>query len=129
VPKRLLLIDDNVRWTRTISRMVKALGYAATGCNDPMRAVEMFIDLKPDVVLLDMQMPEKDGIEVLDEILLTGIPTKVILTSGYGVTLLQMAGDVAKFHDNPNVVALPKPLRTPELAEALRQLTAEPSAL
>ena len=33
--------------------------------------------------MLDMIMPEKDGIDVLNEVLLTGIPVKVVLTSGF----------------------------------------------
>ena len=47
-----------------------------------------------------MIMPEKDGIDVLNEILLTGIPVKVVLTSGYSDSYLRLAEGVAKFHDN-----------------------------
>ena len=50
--------------------------------NSSAQATETFIAYRPDVLFLDMIMPEKDGIDVLNEILLTGIPVKVVLTSG-----------------------------------------------
>jgi CheY-like chemotaxis protein len=105
--------------------MVQPLGYSVSMCNDPTRAVETFIELKPQVVMLDMHMPEKDGIEVLDEILLTGIPTKVILVSGYVSSFIERAKEIAAFHENSNVVSLAKPFRAGELADVLSRLTAQ----
>jgi CheY-like chemotaxis protein len=69
-----------------------------------------------------MIMPEKDGIEVLNEVLLTGIPVKVVVTSGFSDSYLRLAEGVAKFHDNPNVSILRKPFRRDELVELLRRL-------
>jgi chemotaxis response regulator CheB len=121
MPKRLLLIDDSAKWTKMVARMAPR-GFVAEQCNDPMGALDAFIEFKPDVVMLDMCMPEKDGIDVLNEILLTGIPAKVVLTSGYGSSILGVAEGVAKFHDNPNVATLGKPFRAAELAEVLNRL-------
>jgi CheY-like chemotaxis protein len=70
-------------------------------------------------------MPEKDGIDVLNEILLTGIPVKVILTSGFSESYLRLAEGVAKFHDNENVSILRKPFRREELITMLTELTAD----
>ena len=70
-------------------------------------------------------MPEKDGIDVLNEILLTGIPVKVILTSGFSDAHLRLAEGVAKFHDNEHVSVLRKPFRRDELMALLKELTAD----
>ena len=78
-----------------------------------------------DVLMLDMIMPEKDGIDVLNEVLLTGIPVKVVLTSGFSESYLRLAEGVARFHDNPNVSVLRKPFRREELMQLLRELTAD----
>ncbi len=72
-----------------------------------------------------MIMPEKDGIDVLNEILLTGIPVKVVLTSGFSESYLRLAGGVARFHEHPNVSILRKPFRRDELTNLLRELTAD----
>jgi FixJ family two-component response regulator len=71
-----------------------------------------------------MCMPEKDGIEVLNEILLTGIPAQVVLTSGYGASFLALAEDAAKFHGRADVSILSKPFRASELAEVLGRVAA-----
>ena len=73
--------------------------------------------------MLDMIMPEKDGIDVLNEILLTGIPVKVILTSGFSDSYLRLAEGVARFHDNEDVSVLRKPFRREELITLLQKLT------
>jgi YesN/AraC family two-component response regulator len=93
--------------------------------NSSALATETFIEFKPDVLMLDMIMPEKDGIDVLNEVLLTGIPVKVVLTSGFSDSYLRLAEGVAKFHDNPNVSVLRKPFRREELMKLLSDLTAD----
>jgi CheY-like chemotaxis protein len=75
--------------------------------------------------MIDMIMPEKDGIDVLNEVLLTGIPVKVVLTSGFSESYLRLAEGVAKFHDNPNVSTLRKPFRREELVQLLTRLMAD----
>ncbi len=72
-----------------------------------------------------MIMPEKDGIDVLNEILLTGLPVKVVLTSGFSDSYLRLAEGVAKFHENPDVSVLRKPFRRQELVKLLTELTAD----
>jgi CheY-like chemotaxis protein len=93
--------------------------------NSSAQATETFIEFKPDVLMLDMIMPEKDGIDVLNEVLLTGIPVKIVLTSGFSDSYLRLAEGVAKFHDNPNVSVLRKPFRREELMKLLSDLTAD----
>jgi CheY-like chemotaxis protein len=72
-----------------------------------------------------MIMPEKDGIDVLNEVLLTGIPVKVVLTSGFSDSYLRLAEGVAKFHENPDVSVLRKPFRRDELIALLQRLSAD----
>lgn len=122
---RLLIIDDSQKWTKLVARMATPLGFDVECCNDPTLALEAFVAFTPDVVMLDMCMPEKDGIEVLNEILLTDIPAKVVLTSGYGAGFLGLASNAAEFHGRTDISTLSKPFRSSELAEALLDLGAE----
>jgi hypothetical protein len=59
---------------------------------------------------------------VLNEILLTGYPVKVVLTSGFSESYLRLAEGVAKFHENPDVSILRKPFRREELMDLLSRL-------
>ncbi|HET8996027.1 MAG TPA: response regulator, partial [Acetobacteraceae bacterium] len=84
-----------------------------------------FIAYRPDVLILDMIMPEKDGIDVLNEVLLSGIPTRIVLTSGYSDAYLRLAQGVAQFHDTDQVSILKKPFRRQELVDMLQRITAD----
>src|ERR1700733_5808862 len=121
--KRLLVVDDDVRLTGIVALNAATLGIAATQVNDPSRALDAFIAVRPDVVIIDMFMPEKDGVELLNEILLTGIPTRVVLTSGNGGDLLPVAQDTMRFHGLPEAEYLAKPLRRDALVEVLARRT------
>ena len=105
--------------------IARQLGLQTMALNSSAEATETFIAFQPDVLMLDMIMPEKDGIDVLNEILLTGIPVKVVLTSGFSDAYLRLAEGVARFHDNPNVTTLRKPFRREELKQLLSDLTAD----
>ena len=88
---RLLVIDDNRGIAKVMGRIAEHVGVDLRIIYDPMLAVEGFVALKPDVVLLDLVMPEKDGIDVLEEILQTGIPAEIILASKPGDGLVPPA--------------------------------------
>jgi CheY-like chemotaxis protein len=118
--RKLLVVDDQVGLTRVMRLVAEELGYETRIANCPLQATEMFIAFRPDVVILDMIMPEKDGIDVLNEILLTGTRARVVLTSGMSDGLLRLAEGVARFHHLERVEVLRKPFRREELADLLR---------
>ena len=94
--------------------------------NTSLTATEVFIDYQPNIVIIDMIMPDKDGIDILNEIMLTGIPTRFVVTSGHGETYLRLAESVAKFHGDERVHFLKKPFRRAELVELLTKITTDP---
>ena len=115
MPGKLLIVDDQAGITKVVSLIASQAGFETRAVTSSADATETFIDFRPDVVILDMIMPEKDGIDVLNEILLTGIPARFILTSGFGDGYLRLAEGVAKFHDANRVSILRKPFRREEL--------------
>ncbi len=121
--KRILVVDDDVRLTEIVALTAATLGIAATQVNDPSRAIDAFIAVRPDVAMIDIFMPEKDGIELLNEILLTGIVTNVVLTSGNAGDLLALAQDTMRFHGRAEAEYLAKPFRRAALVEVLTRLT------
>jgi two-component system response regulator MtrA len=120
--KRLLIVDDDIALTRIVALTADTLGIRTVQVNDPTRALDGFVALRPQVLILDIFMPEQDGIDVLNEILLTGIPTKVVLTTGDGDDLLRVAQDAIGFHGLAEAAVLQKPFRRAELVELLSRL-------
>jgi CheY-like chemotaxis protein len=118
--KKLLIIDDQAGMACVVGMLAAQLGFDVRTTSDPAAATGMFIAFRPDVVILDMIMPEKDGIDVLHEILLTGFPVRIVLTSGLSESYLRLAEGVARFHGMTDVRTLRKPFRKHDLSAALQ---------
>lgn len=78
--KKLLIVDDSSVMRRTIEKNLagydlEIIGQAANG----VEAVQMVMEKKPDVVTLDITMPEMDGIACLEEIMKINPETKVMI--------------------------------------------------
>ena len=66
---RILVIDDEPANTRIIGRILARAGFTdVILTNDPVQALPIFLANTPDLVLLDLQMPEMDGFQVLGQL-------------------------------------------------------------
>ena len=65
---KILLVDDQPDFIETISFWMKTKGYQVVTASDGIEALEKVAREKPAVVLLDVYMPRKSGLEVLREI-------------------------------------------------------------
>jgi len=120
--QKLLVVDDQAGISAVVTRVATGLGLQTMAVREPLKATEAFINFAPDVVLLDMIMPEKDGIDVLNEMLLSGLPAKFIVMSGYGDAYLRLAQGVAAFHGAEQLAVLRKPFQREELEVLLRSM-------
>ena len=66
--QRILLVDDDVRLTQILKTGLKACGYEVRSENDSLRALQVVRAFKPDLIVLDVAMPGKDGGEVAQEL-------------------------------------------------------------
>ena len=80
---RALVVDDEPLARRTIRRLVgKNIGVEIVGeCGDGESAVRAIRDSKPDLVFLDIQMPEMDGFQVLSKIGADQMPVTIFVTA------------------------------------------------
>ncbi|MBK6966850.1 MAG: sigma-54-dependent Fis family transcriptional regulator [Bacteroidales bacterium] len=80
---RILVIDDERSIRSTLKEILEYEGYQMDEAPDGMTALELAAKEKYDVILCDIKMPQMDGIEVLDKLLLMN-DTPVVMISGHG---------------------------------------------
>ena len=118
-PKKILVVDDEKGITSIVDRIASTLGFVVRTLNQPADAVATFDEFQPDILLLDLVMPEVDGIDILHELLSVGTDARIVVMSGYGEVYLQMGKDAAEFHRFGNVTTLMKPFRRADLVSVL----------
>jgi two-component system, cell cycle sensor histidine kinase and response regulator CckA len=119
--KETVLFADDEELIRDLGRQVMEMhGYTVFLAEDGMRAIELFRSNREaiDLVVLDLTMPQRSGMEVLREIRKLAPGIRVILSSG------SLPAEPA-----PGTTFLPKPYRADMLAKAVRSaLDAPPPA-
>ena len=61
---RVLVVDDDAASRRLLLRSLEAMGYAAEEAGDGVQALEMIVAQPPEIVLLDLDLPQLDGSEI-----------------------------------------------------------------
>lgn len=80
---RLLLVDDEKRFTRTLSKRLSERGLSVATASSGLEALKLMEDNLFDVAVLDVKMPGMDGVETLREIRKVQPLTEVILLTGH----------------------------------------------
>jgi two-component system chemotaxis response regulator CheY len=82
---KIMIVDDSSFMLSVITDMLKGTEFEIVGqCQDGSHALELYRRTKPDIVLLDIVLPEQTGPEVLDKILDMDTKAKVIMVSSLG---------------------------------------------
>jgi two-component system cell cycle response regulator DivK len=66
--KEILIVEDNPMNMELIMDLLEFYGYNVTEAEDGIKALECLAEKKFDIILLDMQLPKMDGLEVLEQI-------------------------------------------------------------
>jgi CheY-like chemotaxis protein len=82
---RILVVDDNLDAAEMLAEVLGADGHVVRVANDGPSAIEVAVELAPDVALLDIGLPVMDGFELAGQLKkrLTQVPVLMALT-GYG---------------------------------------------
>jgi len=80
---KLLLVDDEERFRTTLSKRLAEKGLAAETAGNGIEALKIVKDRHVDVIVLDIRMPEMDGIETLRQVKKIDAEVEIILLTGH----------------------------------------------
>jgi CheY-like chemotaxis protein len=117
--QRLLLIDDEPLFCHFARQVAEREGYAVkvtTRAAEFKRAVREF---QPTVIMMDMVMPDAEGIELLQYLASLNCRARILVISGYNPDYPRLAKAIAGSHGLTTVQALTKPIGAKDLRAAL----------
>jgi DNA-binding NarL/FixJ family response regulator len=78
----VLIVDDHAAFRSSARALLAAEGFEVVGeAPDGRGAIEAALRLRPDVVFLDIQLPDLNGFSVAERLVETAVPPKVVLVS------------------------------------------------
>lgn len=114
---RVLVVDDAIFMRATIGKMLEENGHSMVGeASTGIEAVEKFVEVKPDVVILDITMPEMDGIAALKRIKIIEPKAKIIICSAIG-----QKDKVVEAIEEGALSFIVKPFEADQLIDAVEQ--------
>ncbi|MCU7812770.1 MAG: response regulator [Candidatus Thiodiazotropha sp. (ex Notomyrtea botanica)] len=68
MPKKILIVDDEPNIVLSVEFLMKRSGYDVVTAMDGQQALDLLAEVKPDLMILDVMMPRKNGFEVCTEV-------------------------------------------------------------
>ena len=79
---KILIIDDDISMRRTVSRILASAGHEVVEAQDGLEGVKLFRANRPDIVVTDIIMPNKEGIETILDLRGENSSTLILAISG-----------------------------------------------
>jgi DNA-binding response OmpR family regulator len=118
--KSVLVVDDQPHIVRLIQVNLEKAGFEVITASDGMEGMDKVRQFNPDVVILDVIMPHKDGFQVLHEIKtdagLRHIPVIML-------TVRTLNADIVKGLQEGAILYLPKPFHPKELVSLVKRVS------
>jgi two-component system cell cycle response regulator DivK len=120
--KSVLVVEDNDLSMRLFHDLLEAHGYNVLQAKDGMEGWRMAREHRPDLILMDIQLPDVSGLEVTkwlkDDETLKSIPV-------IAITAFAMAGDKEKFLEGGCDAYIAKPISVPDFLQTVERFAAE----
>lgn len=116
---RILVVDDDSKFLRFLTELLTGAGYDVRAASDPTKVMEMAEFLAPDLVILDISMPGKDGFQVAQE--LRGNP-KTKRVKCMFITAHRTATHIKQAKEAGGVAYLEKPFQSSSLLWMVKTL-------
>jgi DNA-binding response OmpR family regulator len=116
----ILIVDDNREIVAALSDVLKSEGYVVLAAYDGAKGLELAMAQSPDLILLDWNLPELSGMQVLQALRDQGYQAPVILMTVYGSESIAVQAFKLGIRDY-----IRKPVRMPETLDAVEKALAE----
>ena len=126
--KRLLSVDDDDDILAIIAKVGRELGFEVETISKSTRFMTTYVRLKPDVITLDLMMPDVDGVELVRWLGDVGCASGIVILSGGHSMYVQLAQKLAFARGSLRISALAKPFKIVDLRTALIAAAASPLA-
>jgi len=123
--KRLLIVDDEPAIAEVIGSVAASRGYQVTTTGDAEAFMAAAAALDPDVIVLDLSLPQTDGVELLRLLAESGCRARILIVSGFDERVLETSGRLGAALGLDVAGTLNKPIRIAELRSALARLEQE----
>jgi DNA-binding response OmpR family regulator len=111
----VLVVDDDPIVLASCLRVLRAEGFAVFTASSVVEALPAASQREYDLFLVDVKMPERDGIQLMSDLRRKGVKAPVIVMSGYPTPETIAAG-----REGGAIAFLPKPFTPAELLQAVR---------
>ena len=122
MPKKVLIVEDNELNMKLFSDLLGAHGYETRETREGLKAIAIAKSFKPDLILMDIQLPEVSGLEVTkwlkDDKTLSKIPV-------VAVTAFAMKGDEKRIREGGCVGYIAKPITVSSFLATVRKHSAK----
>lgn len=119
MPLQLLMVDDEEELGKLICRVAENIGFSArstTNARDFLAALDV---REPDLVILDLGLPEMDGIELMRVLAERGLRAEVLIMSGSDTRVRHSANRLGEARGLQMAGQVAKPIRVAQLRELL----------
>lgn len=117
---KILIIDDEDLIRKMLRKVLEKNGYEVMDAFNGSQGIELFKELGPDIVITDLIMPEKEGLESIRELKKIQPDVKIIAISGGGIADPKIYLDLAsKFGA---VRTFPKPVDNEILLSTIKEI-------
>jgi CheY-like chemotaxis protein len=120
--KRVLYVEDNFQNKRLVRKILVAKGYEVVEAEDGLQAVEVAHRERPDLILMDINIPGIDGMEATARIKAISELSRIPVIA---LTANAMVGDREKFMAAGCDGYLPKPINNAILVETVKKYIGE----
>jgi EAL domain-containing protein (putative c-di-GMP-specific phosphodiesterase class I)/ActR/RegA family two-component response regulator len=119
---RILIIDDDPQISRFVARTAKSCGYEAVTTTHAEEFRERHGAWHPTHIVLDLQMPRTDGVELIRFLASEHSPARLLVMSGQDTKVLETVKHLGEERGLAMAAILPKPIRAVDLRSMLMSL-------
>jgi CheY-like chemotaxis protein len=117
--KRLLVVDDEQDFGEFVQDVAEDLGYEVRAITNGTEFRGLYQNFQPSTIVLDIVMPDVDGLEIIQWLSEIGTTAKIVVVTGYNPRYAKMAELLVDAKGTSEVITLIKPVALEDIRNAL----------